>query len=332
MIPRVAGVVLLGGLVACAAPRPDGAAPPEAPAPPAPGGSDLARWQAEASRAVARGDLAAADSVLALAEAARPDHPRTLFVRAEAAVARGDAEAALDFYRRAYRGEDSEAHRDALTAALLADAEARYKAKDLEGAGARIEEAGIVNPETPLDRYRGWIAYAAAERSEGDERARHLADAEARFRQVLEREPEDLDALLDLGSVLLAEQQYAEAVSLYRGALARHPEDGGLFLALARAHGFTGENAAATAEEAAGRALRSGEPVADAAAWARNGAGRFPESELARTLSAAGPPETIRTYTVPGGHLVEVWFYRKRGHVDVFREGVRVGERIHFGP
>jgi tetratricopeptide (TPR) repeat protein len=332
VIRRVAAVVLLVGLAACAAPRPDGSAPPEAPAPPAPAASDLARWQAEASQAVAGGDFARADSVLALADAARPDHPRTLFVRAEAAVARGNAEAALDYYRRAYRGEDSEAHRDALTAALLADAQARFKAKDLAGAAARIEEAGTVNPKTPLDRYRGWIAYAAAERSEGEERARHLADAEARFRQALEREPENLDALLDLGSVLLAEQQYPEAVALYRGALADHPEDGGLFLALARAHGFTGENAAATAEEAAGRALRGGEAVADADAWARNGAARFPQSELERTLSASGPPETIRTYTVPGGHLVEVWFYRKRGHVDVFRDGVRVGERIQFGP
>jgi tetratricopeptide (TPR) repeat protein len=325
----VVGALLLAG---CAGGRSSGPPVPKpVPPPAAEHRSEFETSLDQARTALARGDLPAVSQALDVADALSPDQPSTLYLRAEFAAAEGDSDAALDYYRRAWSGDPSGEHRDALTRALLDRAQAKFRAQDLDGAEKLVEEAGGVDPAADLDRLRGLIAYARAERTQGDESTAYLGEAETSFRRSLERTPGDPETSLDLAGVLLALGRYPEAADLYRGLLARNPEDGGLYLALSRAEGMAGNTGLGEALEAAGRALRAGDPVADPAGWAQSGARRYPDSELATTVQDLGPPDAIRTYGVPGGGLVEVWFYRNRGVVDVFRDGTRVGTRILIG-
>jgi tetratricopeptide (TPR) repeat protein len=152
-----------------------------------------------------------------------------------------------------------------------------------------------------------------------------MNSARESFERVLERKPDDEDALFNLGAVLLSMERYPEATRVYRELISRHPRDGGLYLALARAHSLGGESEAAAAEDAIGRALRTGDPVGDPATWAVRAAERYPGTDLDTVYVDLGSPEDIYTYNVPGGSLVEVWFYWNAGSVHAFREGGRIG-------
>lgn len=113
----------------------------------------------------------------------------------------------------------------------------------------------------------------------------------------------------------------AEAADLYLGLVMDEPENGNYYLALSRAHSLSGEPDLATTEEAAGRALTSGEPVHDPLSWAERAADRFRRSDLAAAYFEFLAPDVIRTYSLPGGGLVEVWFFLRQGRVMAFREG-----------
>jgi len=289
----------------------------------------LERWQQEAADSLTAGAFGAADTSLDRAEAILPHDPRTAQLRGKLYTSRGEMEAALMAYRTAWmlRPEDHDL-RDTFLGALLADAQRRYESEDFQGAWSQVEEATRIQDSPDLEYLRGLVAYAQARRAPEPDRPAFLTMAEEAFRTVLQHEPRDEDAAFNLGAVLLASEQYDEAARIYWKLIETHPRDGRLYLALSHVHSMNGMSDQAVAEEAVGKALRAGEPVENPAAWAERAAVRFPESDLAAVQEADGAPQAIYTYTVPGGGLVEAWFYDDAGLVEVFREGGRLGTTI----
>lgn len=286
----------------------------------------LEQYQDEALVLLESGRTAQADSALDRAEMMVPFDPRTTFIKGKVAAADGDSEGALVYLRRAVTADPGNAaFQDALAEVLMSAAHSRYEAEDYAGAWELLEEARTQSPRADIDYLRGLVAYAWARNAEDPQRSERLDNARESFERVLDRNPDDEDALFNLGAVLLSLERYPDAVRAYRDLLGRHPTDGGLYLALARAHSLSGESEAAASEDAVGRALRTGEPVSDPATWARRAAERYPETDLDTVYVDLGSPEDIYTYNVPGGSLVEVWFYWNAGSVYAFREGGRMG-------
>lgn len=291
----------------------------------------LERYQQQAADSLAAGAFAGAKAALDRSEAMVPNDPRTSLLRGKLFSSEGDLDAALMAFRTAWmlKPEDTET-RDTLLGALLADAQKRYEAEDFQGAWEEVEEAVQIQDSPDLEYLRGLVAYAQARRAPDMDKPAYLSLAEKAFRTVLNHSPDDEDASFNLGAVLLASEQYTEAARIYWSLIDKHPRDGRLYLALSHVHSMNGDSEAAVAEEAIGKALRAGQPVEDPLGWADRAGERFPESDLATVLAADGAPEAIYTYTVPGGGLVEVWFYDRQGLVDVFREGGRLGTTIEI--
>ena len=213
----------------------------------------------------------------------------------------------------------------------MASARASYEVEDYLAAWDRLEEARQVDADAPDIPYlRGMVAYARAQVLEEEAAQVYLEEAALSFQKVLEMDPDDDDARFNLAAVYMGLGRWGEAGEIYEELLLRNPTDGRLYQALARAHSLAGDNERALAEEAVGRALRADNPVEDAGIWARRAAERYPESEMAEEYQNHGAPESIYTYTIPGGDLVEVWFYWDDAVVEVFREGGRLGPAFHL--
>ena len=256
------------------------------------------------------------------------------YVQGRFHLAEGDAETALPFLRAAWEADSGKKdYKESFRQALLAVGQELYQEQQYDRAWETLSEADGVESTSDLDYLRGLVAYSWAESEESqdnDARWERLAWAEDAFRSVLERDSKDADAAFNLGAVLMASEQFEEAAEIYGQLLADRPTDGGLYLALSRVHSMSGETEMALTEEAVGKALRAGDPVDNPGIWARRAAERFVGSDLALVYEELGSPEALYTYTVPGGVLVEVWFYRGLGRVEAFREGGRVGPSVYL--
>jgi tetratricopeptide (TPR) repeat protein len=271
--------------------------------------------------------------MLALADSLAPGDEETLALRARVEAETGNLEEGISILEAGrLRHPDNEEIETALHDLLVEGARADFEAEAYERAWERLQEAQAIAPDTPDVSYlRGMVAYALAQSGPPEAAAPHLEDSIRAFRAVLESDPEDDDAAFNLGAALLAAGRAAEAAETYQALLARHPDDGRLYLALSRAHSLEGNMEAAVVEEAIGRALRSNRPVDDPALWASRAVERFPESDLALTFTEHGVPQSIYTYTVPGGVLVEVWFYDWGAYVVPFRDGAYLGRPYRAG-
>lgn len=287
----------------------------------------LRLYQEQAKRLIETGDWMAADQRLDRADRMVPDDDRTHFLRGTVARAQGDSDFALEQFRLAHAadpGDDD--RREALVGALVDRGRELYDADLFPEAAQLLDEAATVERSADLAYLRGTVAYAWA-RSDPDTlvQQRELAHAVDQFREVLRKDRDDDDARYNLGAVLLASYRFEEAAEIYHELIERHPREEDLYFALARAHSLAGTLEPAAVEEAIGRALATGDPVEDPATWARRAADRFPRSELAQVYLERVSPEEIRTYTLPGGDLVEVWFYWREEVIEAFREGGRLG-------
>jgi tetratricopeptide (TPR) repeat protein len=301
----------------------------------------LARDVAESRRHYARtftdraaadldqGRIDAAEAALHRARTLAPEDPKVSSLEGRLAEKRNDVESALTAYRQAWAGGlHDDATRNGLVNALTATAQGEYDRGDYADAWKLLQEVTRVDPHADVQDLMGTVAYGWAQNSPDADRAGHLDQAVEAFRAYLDRNPDDQDAKFNLATVLLAAQRYGEAADLYEDLIAHDRTDGDLYLALARVHGFLGEGALAQTEEAVGRALRAGQPVKDPSGWARRSAERFPDSDLASVYYDLLAPEAVYTYTLPGGSLVEVWFYWKKGTAEAFRDGGRIGPAL----
>ena len=117
------------------------------------------------------------------------------------------AEAAASFRKALAASPD-------LTVAKVNLAIALFNVPDLEGAAPAAEAAVAALPNAPQPHYlRGLIAKAQ----------NRMDDAAASFRRVLELDPNDVGANVNLGQLHTQERQYAEALALFRKALTVEP-------------------------------------------------------------------------------------------------------------
>jgi len=286
-------------------------------------------YQDRAEAHLDSGQVTEAAIALEQAEMLAPGDPRTLHLLGRVSLEQGDALAAIPDLRLAWDSDpDRKEYRDAFREALIIAGEEFYQNEEYDRAWEVLDEASQLESTPDLRYLMGLVAYAWARTTETDDHWDHLSRAEAAFRSVLEDRPGDADARFNLGAVLLALEEYEEAIVVYRDLLTENATDGGLYLALSRAHSLGGDVDAALAEEAIGSALRAGDPVDNPATWSSRASERFPASDLALVYEERSTPDAVYTYAVPGGALVEVWFYWDDGIVEAFREGGRVGRTI----
>lgn len=290
----------------------------------------LAReYQDRAEAHLDMGETTEAAIALEQAEMLVPEDPRTLHLLGRVSLAQGDPLAAIPDLRAAWDSDpENEQFRDTFREALILAGEGFYQDEEYDRAWEVLGEASELEGTPDLEYLKGLVAYAWARTTETDDRWDHLLRAETAFRSVLDDRPDDQDARFNLGAVLLALEEYEEAIVIYQGLLRDNPTDGGLYLALSRSHSMGGDIDAALAEEAIGSALRAGDPVDNPTTWSGRASERFPASDLAMVYEEHGIPESVYTYAVPGGALVEVWFYWDSGIVEAFREGGRIGRTI----
>lgn len=291
----------------------------------------LRRFVAEAKSLLAEGRPEEAEAALVSATDLVPADAETQVLQGRLREHRGDLPGAVESYRRALTLDPGRDEAEEALAGALADlGRERYDAGRFGEAEALVAEALTLDSDPDLHYLQGTIAYARAQQITGDARMEQLNRAASEFRLVLRADPGDDDARFNLGAVLLASEQFEAAAEVYLELIARNPKQGDLYMALARAHSLAGELSLTATEEAIGRALRVGEPVDDPSRWARLSAERFPHTELATTYFDLMVPDAIQTYTLPGGGLVEVWFYWRESVVEAFREGGRLGPTFNL--
>jgi Tfp pilus assembly protein PilF len=94
---------------------------------------------------------------------------------------------------------------------------ALFNVPDPEAARREAEAASADSPDTPQPFYILGLLAKSQNRSE---------EAIASFRRVLQLDPEDVGANVSLGQVYAQQRKYAEAVPLFRAALAAEPYNG----------------------------------------------------------------------------------------------------------
>lgn len=116
-----------------------------------------------------------------------------------------------------------------LAAALAALGEERRRAHDPYRAAELFDRAVALHPE----RLRYRVLRGLARVETGSEGLRFYARED--FTYVLDRAPDHLDALFNLGEVAYMDRRLEEAVALWRRALALRPSDGAVAARLAKA-------------------------------------------------------------------------------------------------
>ncbi len=140
--------------------------------------------------------------------------------------------------------------------------------------------------------------------------------AEAQFRRALALNPDDADVVRALGTCLIEQGKFDEAVALIHKAILKDPKKPELHQRLGMAYDRGGNKAKSQEEAMVFLALRSGKPVADAAAAA---AAATAPAEV-NTLKAAGKPDQILEWrSDPDTYLT--WVYWTKGLAFHFKAG-----------
>ncbi len=176
------------------------------------------------------------------------------------------------------------------------------KKPDYKASGDAYAQAYKQRPDDQNLVFNAALAYQYA----GD-----LAQAEAMWRAVLAKSPDDPDALSSLGSVLADEKKFDDATQVLLKAISIKPEEKVYFRQLGAVYSKAGNNAKSTEMLIYYMALNKGAPVAsvkDAVASAKAG------TPAANTLSSMGSPEKVLAWenTDTGGTL-QTWVYGAKG-------------------
>jgi predicted Zn-dependent protease len=214
---------------------------------------------AAAEAAIVKSDWKTAESKLAAYLAVHPDDARALFDAGYAADALNEVDQASAFYQRAVKADPKSFEAELSLGLLLArqgklieakpaleaatqldpgDAGAEAKARawralaqidrddDPAKASNDLLEALKLTPETPRDTLLAAELATAANQPDA---------AEAAYRRVLEKDPQNIQAEAGLAHILIAKKQFAEAETLSRKALEQAPDDPALTAQLATA-------------------------------------------------------------------------------------------------
>lgn len=135
----------------------------------------------------------------------------------------------------------------ALTAARVNLAIAHFYAPDLAAARTEAQEVANAPASPPQADYLLGLVARAENRED---------DAVAAFRRVIEADPDDVGALVNLGQLLLQQRAYPDAVQVFARAVALEPYNVSALYNLAVAHTRAGDRAAGTAVTARFQTLR----------------------------------------------------------------------------
>jgi len=222
---------------------------PQLPATSAIGSQQVSSEVAAAEAAIATSDWKTAESRLDPYLAAHPTDARALFDAGYVADAQDRLDDAAALYRRAVAADPKsfEAH---LSLGLLLARQNKFADARSELAAATTLDPGQADPTL---KARAWRALAGIDRNsdpaqasndllealklspettsdtllaaELAEQAGQTDAAEAAYRRVLEKEPASAPATIGLAHLLIAGEQYPEAETLLRAALAKSPDD-----------------------------------------------------------------------------------------------------------
>ncbi len=172
------------------------------------------------------------------------------------------------------------------------------KKSDYKGAGDAYAKAYQLKPDDANLVFNAALAYQYA----GD-----LAAAEAQWRAVLAKSPDDPDALSSLGSVLADEKKFADATTVLLRAIALKPEEKVYFRQLGAVYSKAGDNAKSTEMLLVYMAMSKGKALADPAAAAK---GARAGSAAANTLASVGSPEKVLEWDdTSGAGVLQTWVY-----------------------
>lgn len=285
-------------------------------------------------------------SALTKAKLLRPGHPQTLrnlatayamsgdFDLAEAVLKNGQTEAAkdtsvsqLDEALRTVRSNKANA---LLTANKIDEAIGYYVELTKQEAGnsdlwmglgsAYFKRAeGKQDAAKKADFKLAGDAYAKAYQIRNDDQnlvfnaalayqyAGELAAAEAQWRAVLAKTPNDADALSSLGSVLADEKKFDDATAVLLRAIAIKPEEKIYFRQLGAVYSKAANNEKSTEMLLVYMAMNKGTALADAAGAAK---GAKAGSAAANTLGAMGAPDKVLEWDdSAGGGKLQTWVY-----------------------
>ncbi len=202
-----------------------------------------------------------------------------------------------------------------LAVAKLNLAIALFNVPDLEAAAPAAEAALAALPNAPQPLYvRGLIAKAQ----------NRMADAAAAFQRVLEIDPDDVGACVNLGQLLAQERRYPEALELFKRALAVEPYNVTATYNLAMALMRSGAPADGQAQMQRFKALReSGRGTALGVAYPEQGryaeglTSTGAEKELVDPAMPAATWRVAETPAVPGARGVALLDADQDGDTDV---------------
>jgi tetratricopeptide (TPR) repeat protein len=137
--------------------------------------------------------------------------------------------------------------------------------------------------------------------------AGELGSAEAMWRMVLLKTPNDSDALSSLGSVLADEKKFDEATAVLLRAVSIKPEEKTYYRQLGAVYSKAGNNAKSTEMLIVFMAMNKGNALPDPAGIAKAAKAG---SAAGNTMAAMGAPDKVLEWddTSGGGHL-QTWVY-----------------------
>lgn len=136
--------------------------------------------------------------------------------------------------------------------------------------------------------------------------ASELGLAEAQWRAVLVKSPNDADALSQLGSVLADEKKFAEAEQVLAKAISIKSEEKVYFRQLAAVYSKQSNNTRMTEMMFMYLAMNSGTPAPDAAATVK---GAKAGTAAANTAASMGTPERVLMWTDNQAGALQTWVY-----------------------
>jgi len=309
-----------------------------------------------------------ATTALVKAKLLRPGHAQTIrnlatayamdddFERSEAVLRNGQAEAAKDTsvaqLAEALRTVRVNKANALLTANKFDDAIAYYTDLTKQEAGNSDLWMGLGNAyfkraETKADDARkadfksSADAYAKAYQLRPDDAnlvfnaalayqyAGELPSAEAQWRAVLQKSPDDSDALSSLGSVLADEKKFDDATQVLLKAISIKPEEKVYYRQLGAVYSKAGNNPKSTEMLVLYMAMSKGTTSADPAATAKEAKAG---SAAANTLAAMGNPEKVFEWEdTGGGGALQTWFYGAKHQAFTFNKAGLLVQKSDWG-
>jgi len=179
---------------------------------------------------------------------------------------------------------------------------------DFKAAGDAYAKAGELKPGTADLPFNAALAYQQAEET---------VLAEAQWRLAVKYKPDDMDALSSLGATLADESKFDEAIQVLHEAVLKDPKNKTLHRQLGSVYQKAGKTEKGREELMVFLALRDGQPVADAAATAKQAAAG---SAPANALKSDGVPEQIIAWEADKQKYLS-WFYWSKKTVYHFSGG-----------